>query len=93
MIEPTSKKLSFAQNVILDNGGFFIYDFTAHDVSGNDVWYLLAVSKSASTPFLNAIKQENVDVDVKKFGKILASGEGTKPPEDIKQDILDKYKI
>ncbi len=87
------KKLNFVDKVILDNGGFFLYDFTALDINREQVWYFLAVPKSASDAFVKTIKQENIDIDITQYGEIIASGKGAKAPEEVRELLVKKYDL
>lgn len=70
---------------------FLVYDFSALDAAGEPVWYFLAVPTRLSEEFIATVNQPGVDVDMKEFGTILASGKGRKAPESVRKEIMEKY--
>lgn len=68
-----------------------IYDFSATDETGQQAWYLLGVLVAREEAFNAAIQQKGTMIDVKQYGRILASGYGSQPPESVRQEIMAKY--
>ena len=68
-----------------------IYDFSALNSEGKPVWYFISVPKPRSEEFIAAINQKGVDVDIKQFGTILASGEGENAPEDVRKKVMQEH--
>lgn len=72
-------------------GKIMIYDFTADDTSGNPAWYFVGITPSHVDEFLAALENVGVAFDITQYGKILASGEGTEPPQSVREAIYRKY--
>lgn len=83
---------SFKEALTLQRGGFLIYDFSLPDGNGERNWYLFSVSPSKEAVLVEALESLGKDADLDAFGKILASGEGSNPPEAIKKQIFSHQK-
>jgi len=68
-----------------------IYDFSTLDTNGEPVWYFLSIPESRAEEFMTTINVSGINVDIKQFGKILASGKGENAPESVRKEIMEKY--
>lgn len=59
--------------------------------NGNPVWYFVSVPKARAEEFVAAINQAGTNVDIKQFGKILASGPGEKAPESVRKEVMKEH--
>lgn len=78
-MQNTPYKPSFAENVALDKGASILYTFTAKNLDNEDVWCTVAVSKENNAKFIHDTNTVGKDVDVTKYGHIIAHGMGTEP--------------
>jgi len=76
-------------------GKVLIHEFVALDASGKPFWYFLSIDPSRSQEFEAAIKQAgtNGEIDVTKYGEVIAAGEGSKIPDDVREEVHAKYKV
>ena len=58
---------------------------------GRDAWFYVMVDPLKVTLFLKAYEKPGVMIDLEKYGKIIESGWGENPPEDVVKRITDEY--
>jgi len=80
-------KMSFA-NKIVGSGNMQVHFITCKDLDERDCFYFL----SASSEKIKMLKKvAGGEFDLNDYGKILASGYGLTPSENVKKKLLDDY--
>jgi hypothetical protein len=85
------EKLNFAENVLLSKGGFFLYSFSAKDISNADVWCVIAISKDNNEKFIKDVNEVGKTVNLEDYGNIIKSGYGTKPDDVTLEKIKEEF--
>jgi|CXWL01.1.fsa_nt_gi hypothetical protein len=79
--------MSFA-NKVMGSGSTPIHFVTCKDLNGYDCYYFLL----APNEKIKMLKQvTSGQFDLNDYGKILASGYGLTPSEEVKKKLLDDY--
>lgn len=79
--------MSFA-NKIVGSGSTPIHFVTCKDLSGYDCYYFL-LAPNEKIKMLKKVSGGQFDLN--DYGKILASGYGLVPSEEVKKKLLDEY--
>lgn len=87
-----SVNLTFQDKVKLSKGGVHLLDFSAINSLGIRMWYIVVMKHEQYLKFMEATNDGNPDVDISKYGEILASGVGNSPSIEEKKAAEDKYK-
>ena len=68
-----------------------VYLVTAKEKPTNmDAWYYVQIESKSKVPiFLEKVKKTGLNLT--EYGKVLYSGWGTEPPEDIKAKIKEEF--
>lgn len=69
---------------------YLIFNLSSLNPEGEPVWHFLAVPQSRMEAFRQA-RQSEGNLDLSQFGKILASGKGEQPPEEVRQEVMRSY--
>lgn len=72
------------------NDPFVIHRFKAEDQTGKKAQYFVLMDKAKEPEFLKAAKKGG-DIDLKQFGRVIASFYGDKPPADVTKLLSEKY--
>lgn len=59
------------------------------DDEGNPQWAYLFLPQPKMLDFYSL--EESNNIDISKYGKILASGKGLTPPEEVRKEMKEKY--
>jgi len=89
MINNQSPVGKFTQMVIKASENNFIYLVVGNE-GGKRAWYYIKVAKN-QLPLFQKTMQEKADYDLSKYGAILYSGWGEKPPAEIAAKIKQQY--
>lgn len=73
-----------------NNAPFVIHRFRAQDKSGKKAQYFVLMEKAKEPEFLKAVKKSG-DIDLKQFGRVIASFYGDKPPAEVTKLLSEKY--
>jgi fructose-1,6-bisphosphatase/sedoheptulose 1,7-bisphosphatase-like protein len=87
------EKLSTVAEILIANKVVNIYHFSADSLSGHRVWYVLALSIDRHTSFLSDIQNSGVQLNLKEYGHILASGVGETAPTSVIDALYTQYGI
>jgi preprotein translocase subunit SecA len=66
-----------------------IYQTIGNDTTGNSAWYFILVDRDKKDAFLAHTAGDAYDLA--EYGKIIASGYGADIPDEIKQELKEKY--
>lgn len=80
--------MASALNKILSNSGNLIHIVTAKDL-GEDAWYCVLLNKSQVKDYYESMNDNSVPVNA--FGKILQSGWGKYPPQEVLDELAKEY--
>lgn len=80
--------MASALNKILSKSGNLIHIVTAED-RGVEAWYCVLVNKNSVKEFSESMNDNNIPVDA--YGRILKSGWGDTPPEEVLQELQNEY--
>lgn len=69
---------------------FVLHHFKAQDHTKKWAQYFVLMEKAKEPEFLKAVKKGG-DIDVKQFGRVVASFYGDKAPAEVKQLLTEKY--
>jgi hypothetical protein len=82
--------VSYLTKVISSRGECF-FKYLAKDHTGKDAWYFVMVDKPRVDAF-SKIKAGQA-INLGEYGKVIASGYGTTPPESAFEDIASTYGV
>ncbi len=74
---------------IIRERGNLLYLVTGNDSSGQPAYYYILVDKPKLQPFLAAFTKD--DLELTDYGRIIQSGYGEHPPQDVEAEIKKKY--
>lgn len=79
--------MSFADK-LMKRRGEYVYLVRGKD-RGKPAWHYVLIEKMKLPIFLEMVKGESIDVA--KYGKVLYSGWGEDPPEDIVKKVEEEF--
>lgn len=74
---------------ILRERGHLFYLVTGKDDTGEAAYYYILVDKHKQAAFLEAFNQP--DMELTDYGKVIVSGYGEMPPDDLQEEMKKKY--
>jgi hypothetical protein len=80
--------MSFVTRV-LQSSSEPIYYVTGTDFTGQKAWYYLLIAKGKALLFQDAFASGNLRLS--EYGKIIASGYGEEPPEELIAKLKEEY--
>ena len=83
--------MSFVDKISSNNAGA-IFTLTGFGIGSKKAWYVLSVDKIKVPLFIKAAKAGNV-LNLESFGKILHSGFGNSPPDELIDRIINPVKL
>jgi len=86
-------ELSAIEQAYLLAGGVSIFHFSANSQKGPRVWYVLALHLLKENDFKRDLQQDGIDLNLRDYGIILASGMGDGAPEEALLELESRYSI
>lgn len=86
--ETPPRPKSFADRIV--NSGRLVYLVRGRD-NDRPAWYYVLLDRRKVALFLGRLKSKDGSVQLLDYGKILASGWGENPPDDVKKRINTEY--